>query len=107
VNKNDYVVGGFVRYNPKNELGLVGEVTDIGLRCWYSLGGTRAMTPYDIVESVDLTTAINGTFSNEYAKKSLIERHMRLLLGEDVSDLIDTNDISPEVQKLISEYKVE
>ena len=93
--------GTFVRYLPKNELGLVGEMKFNGARCWYHSGGTRAMTPYDIIEPITLDEVLQNTFSNEYAKASLIERHYRLHEGGDTSDLIDDPGIRPEVRQLL------
>ena len=98
----DLQPGDFVRYTIKNELGLVGEVTNRGARCWYHCGGTRAMTPFDSFEKITPLDAIFDDFSNNYARASLIERRERLLRGEDVSDLIDSTDISGYVQELLN-----
>ena len=95
------VPGSFVRYLPKNELGLIGEMRYIGARCWYHMGGTKATTPYDLIEAITLEEALTHTFSNEYCKASLLERHKRLMEGGDVSDLIDDSDIRSEVRKMI------
>lgn len=95
--------GGFVRYKMKNELGLVGEMKFNGARCWYHSGGTRAMTPYDLIEPITLEEVLENTFSNEYAKASLIERSLRVQEGGDTSDLIDDPEIRPEVRQLIKE----
>ena len=84
-----YEPGDFVRYKLKNELGLVGEVTPWGARCWYHLGGTKALTSFDDIELLSLTMVKKRQFSNNYAKQSLMTRRARLLRGEDVSDLID------------------
>lgn len=103
-NQNKQIaIGGFVRYKMKNELGLIGEMTFNGARCWYHMGGTRAMTPYDLIERISIEEVLENTFSNEYAKASLIERHYRLHEGGDTSDLIDDPGIRPEVRQLIKE----
>lgn len=95
--------GDFVRYTVKNELGLVDEVTEQGARCWYHLGGTRAMTSFDLIERIDPPDALHDDFSNNYARASLIERRYRLLHGGDVSDLIDHDDISEFVRGLMNQ----
>lgn len=95
--KNKYYVGQFVRYKMKNELGLIGEVNESGARVWYHLGGTRSMSPLDIIEPLTINEVFELTFSNEYAKASLIERQLRLNEGSDVSDLIDERHIRREV----------
>ena len=100
-------VGEFVRYRMKNQLGLVGEVTPRGCRVWYHTGGTRAMSPYQIIELITFQEVLNCTFENEYAKASLIERSTRLLEGGDVSDLIDTPDIRKGITTLLYEAKKE
>ena len=94
--------GDFIRYKVKNELGLVGEVTPLGVRCWYHCGGTRAMTPFEEIEKISNLDAIFDDFSNNYARASLIERRERLLRGEDVSDLIDDKDISDFVHDILN-----
>lgn len=86
-------IGSFVRYKPRNELGVVGELKFNGARCWWHIGGTRAMTPYDAIEHISYEDVLNGTFSNECAKASLIERSFRVHEGGDVTDLIDDKDI--------------
>lgn len=101
-NKDNLVVGDFVRYTVKNELGLVGEVLERGARCWYHTGGTRALSPCDIIEKISPLDAIFDDFSNNYARASLIERRERLLRGEDVSDLIDDKDISEQVHDILN-----
>lgn len=95
-------VGDFVRYTIKKELGLVGEVTEHGARCWWHLGGTRAMCPYEILEVIATDEAITGKFSNQYAKASLIERKYRLQEGGDVSDLIDRDEIRTEILEALN-----
>ena len=94
-------IGSFVRYKQKNELGVVSEMKFIGARCWYRLDGIRAMTPYEIIEPINIEQVLGTKFSNEYAKGSLIERSMRLIEGGDVSDLIDDCDVRPEIKKLL------
>lgn len=91
-------IGSFVRYKIKNKLGVVGELTFNGARCWYHSGGTREMSPYEIIERFSYEDVLNSTFSNEYAKASLIERHFRVHEGGDVSDLIDDKDIRPSIK---------
>lgn len=98
-------IGSFVRYKVKNELGVIGEMRFSGARCWYHLGGTRANSPYEIIEHIDLEDVLKTTFSNEYAKGSLIERSMRLIEGGDVSDLIDDCDVRPEIKRLLEERR--
>lgn len=93
--------GTFVRYLPKNELGLVGEMKFSGARCWYHMGGTKATTPYNLIEPISDAEAIAETFSNECCKASLLERHRRLMEGGDVSDLIDDADIRSEVRQAL------
>lgn len=60
------------------------------------------MSPFDVIEKIDPITALHDKFSNNYAKASLIERRERLLRGEDVSDLIDSTDISEYVHDLMN-----
>ena len=93
--------GTFVRYLPKNELGLIGEMRYIGARCWYHMGGTKATTPYDLIEAITLEEALTHTFSNEYCKASLIERSLRIQEDGDTSDLIDDADIRSEVRQAL------
>lgn len=95
----------YVRYKLKNELGLIGEVTAHGLRCWYHLGGTRALTNYEDVEVIDLRKVLATTFSNEYCKASLIERAHRLFTGGDVSDLIDDRNVRDAVIRLVKKWE--
>lgn len=95
--------GTFVRYTPKNELGLIGEMRYIGARCWYHMGGTKATTPYDLIETITLEEVLTHTFSNEYCKASLIERSLRIQEGGDTSDLIDDSDIRSEVRQLLQQ----
>jgi len=91
-------IGSFVRYKHKNQLGVVGEMTFNGARCWWHSGGTRAMAPYEIIERISYEDVLNSTFSNEYAKASLIERHFRVHEGGDVTDLIEGKDIRPSIK---------
>ena len=97
--------GTFVRYLPKNELGLIGEMRYIGARCWYHMGGTTATTPYDLIEPITLDEVLTHNFSNEYAKASLIERYLRVREGGDVSDLIDDRTIRDEVKYQVQQGK--
>lgn len=98
-------VGGFVRYKLKNELGLVGEITERSARVWYHMGGTRATTAFDLIEAIPVVEAQYSKFSNEYAKPSLFERRERLLKGGDISDLIDDKDIRPEIRQIFEAIK--
>lgn len=100
--------GSFVVYTMKNELGLVKRITDDGCFVWYHMGGTAAKSPFHIIEPIYPHQVLQNTFSNEYAKKSLIERRLRMLTGGDVSDLIDDDDIRRNLLfefKKISEYQ--
>ena len=99
-----FVVGGFVHYIPKNELGVVGSIKADGAGCWYHMGGTRAMTPYTIIEPLSIDEVLALTFVNEYAKPSLIERSCRVIEGGDVSDLIDDCDIRIAVIRVVQEH---
>ena len=98
-----YKVGDFVRYNMKNEVGLVGEVEDRGgaikLRCWWHTGGTRALIDTRQVNKLSLSEVLNNTFKNEYVKASLLERRARLFEGGDTTDLIDDNDVRVNFRK--------
>lgn len=98
-------VGTFVRYKMKNQLGLVGEVTERGARVWYHMGGTRALSPIEIIEAIPVTEAVYCKFENEYAKPSLFERRERLLNGGDTSDLIDYPDIRRSIQEMFNAIK--
>ena len=89
-------VGSFVRYKYKNELGVVKEVTEHGARVWYHSGGTTNMSPFHVIEVIDITEAVYSKFINDHQKASLFERRARLLKGGDVSDLIDDKDIRKE-----------
>lgn len=91
-------IGSFVRYKHKNQLGVVGELTFNGARCWWHTGGTRAMAPYEIIERISIEDVLTSTFSNEYAKASLIERHYRIHEGGDVSDLIEGKEIRTSIK---------
>ncbi len=93
----DYEVGVFVRYLPKNEIGLIGATSDIGAYCWYHIGGTRALTGFDLIAPISSEEAMESRFNNEYAKASLFERQARIFSGEDVSDLIDRDDIRESI----------
>lgn len=85
-----YKVGDFVRYIMKNEVGLVGEILDNNkVRCWWHMGGTRATIDTRMIEPLTIEQVREETFSNDYAKNSLIARRIILLQGGDVSDLID------------------
>lgn len=103
MSKPEMVPGSFVRYTIKNELGLIGEIRFNGARCWYHTGGTRSMSPYEIIEPITLEELLSETFSNEYAKASLIERSLRIQEGGDVSDLIDDAEIRTEVRQLLQQ----
>lgn len=91
--------GGFVRYLPKNEIGLVGKMSECGTKayCWFHTGGTRALTPFDILEPISNDEALCHRFNNEYAKASLFERQARLSEGGDVTDLIDRDGIRESI----------
>lgn len=95
-----YEVGDFVRYIIKNEVGLVGEVISDSnkIRCYWHMGGTRATASTEIVEPLTLEEVKSTTFSNDYAKQSLMERQMRLFEGGDVSDLIDDQDVRADLK---------
>lgn len=93
----EYKVGDFVRYSIKNEIGLIGEVTEQGARVWWHLGGTRALSPFHIIVPLSDSEILSKSFSNEYVKESLLERYLRLLEGKDVSDLIDERNIREDV----------
>lgn len=60
------------------------------------------MSPFNVIEKIEPFDAIFDDFSNNYARASLIERRERLLRGEDVSDLIDSTDISGYVHDLLN-----
>lgn len=95
--------GTFVRYILKDELGLVSDMVYAGARCWFHMGGTRAMTPYDMIEPITFDEVLSHDFSNEYCKTSLIERYLRIQEGRDVSDLIDREDVREEVVRLLQQ----
>lgn len=97
---NELKPGDFVRYLPKNELGLVGRVDEGGAFVWYHTGGTRAHTGFDMMEPICALTAIESRFNNEYAKASLFERQARLKEGKDVTDLIDDKGIRESISHL-------
>lgn len=96
--------GVFVKYN--NELGLVKEVDQSGLRCWWHSGGTTALIAVDMVESVTVNEAIGDDFDNWIARASLLERYQRLQDGGDVSDLIDTYDVRKGIKDMLEEISV-
>ena len=94
-----FEVGGLVRYTTKNELGVIGALDpNRGARVWYHMGATRSMSPFDIIEPITLNEALYSTFSNEYAKASLIERMYRVKERGDTTDLIDDAEIRPSVR---------
>ena len=86
--------GDYVRYKNKDEIGVVKEVFKSGnstcLRCWWHMGGTAATIDTNLVDKLTFDEVKNHTFSNEYAKNSLIIRRKLFLIGEDVSDLIES-----------------
>lgn len=90
-------VRDFVIYKPKSELGLVGKVDGDNLRCWFNIGGTKALVNVDLTEVISVEETMSTKFANEYAKLSLIERSFRLKEGGDVTDLIDDKDIRIEI----------
>ena len=103
--KKHLLPGTFVRYTIKNELGLIGEIRFNGARCWQHNVGTRSMSPYELIEPFTLEEVLSETFSNEYAKASLIERSLRIQEGGDVSDLIDDRTIRDEVKYQVQQGK--
>ena len=103
--KQQILPGTFVRYILKDELGLVSDMVYAGARCWFHMGGTRAMTPYDMIEPITFDEVLTHNFSNEYAKASLIERYLRVREGGDVSDLIDDRTIRDEVKYQVQQGK--
>lgn len=82
-------IGDFVTLEYINEVGLVGDVQEGYLRCWWHRGGTRAIIRTEDAEKLSLEEVKSRTFRNDHVKTSLLERRRRLLAGEDVSDLID------------------
>lgn len=90
-------IGDFVRYKEKNEIGLVGQIitnrNSTEYRCWWHLGGTRALINESLVERLSMPQVKTEIFANDYAKASLIERRNRLIAGDDVSDLIDVREL--------------
>lgn len=94
-------VGDFVRYKDKNEVGLVGDIKGDKLKCWWHTGGTRSTIDISQVDKLSLKSVVDGLFSNQYAKASLLERELRLRAGKDVSDLIDDKDIRPGITKVL------
>lgn len=82
-------VGDFVKVISMNELGLVGDVREGYLRCWWHRGGTRSVIKTKEVVKVSLEDVKKNTYQNERVKGSLLERRRRLFADEDVSDLID------------------
>lgn len=95
-------VGDFVNYKPENELGLVGAVDGEIIRCWFHMGGTKALVNPNDIELLTIGQAMGGEFSNEHIKASLAERALRLAEGEDVSDLIDEFDIRRDIVQMLN-----
>lgn len=96
--------GDFIVYLNKKEMGVVKEVlSDNKVRAWWHMGGTAATISTDQIITIDLFTAINNTFANDYAKGSLMERRLRLVeqIG-DTSDLIDDEDVRHSVKEIIT-----
>lgn len=91
-------IGSFVRFKPKNNLGVVGELRFSGARCWFYDTEMRSTAAYETIERISIEDVLTSTFSNEYAKASLIERHYRIHEGGDVSDLIEGKDIRPSIK---------
>ena len=80
----------------KNELGLIKRCDDTGCFVWYHTGGTAAKTHY---RDMELTDVSSNEYSSEYAVPSLFERYIRQQADRDVSDLIDSDDISDETKE--------
>lgn len=92
----------FVRYKDKNELGVVGLISEDVAWCWFHQGGTKAAIDLSKIETLSIWQVLKGDFSNNYAKKSLMERHLRLWQNYgDVSDLIDDTNVRIEIFALI------
>lgn len=90
-----------VIYKPKNEIGLVKEVISHDkVRVWYHTGGTSAVTPTKYLKYIATVKVYGTTFTNEYAKLSLLERQARMHENGDVSDLIDDNDVRDNIKKM-------
>lgn len=86
-------IGSFVRYKHKNQLGVVGELRFSGARCWFYDTEMRSTAAYETIERISYEDVLNGTFSNEQHKASLIERHFRIHEGGDVASMIYEKDI--------------
>lgn len=97
--------GDFIVYLNKKEIGVVKEVLQnwANVRAWWHMGGTASTISTDSIIVVDMFTVINNTFSNEYAKGSLMERRLRLVeqIG-DTSDLIDDEDVRKSIKEIIT-----
>lgn len=94
----------FVWYKEKNELGVVWTVSEDTAWCWFHMGGTRAAIDLKRIETLSIWQVLKGEFSNNYAKASLMERHLRLYQGYgDITDLLDERHIRDEINTLIQE----
>ena len=93
----------FVRYKPKNELGLIKKnAPGDSFFVWYHMGGTTQKTRLQDLEFFfDPSDILTTPFSNDYTKPSLFERFLRAIENPDhpsLSDLIDTlDDTRPNV----------
>ena len=86
-------IGSFVHNKLSNELGVVGEMRFNGARCWTNNGIAKSIIPYGPIERISYEDVLNGTFSNEQHKASLIERHFRVHEGGNVASMIYEKDI--------------
>lgn len=91
--------GDFIRYEMKNEVGLVKRVEGDKIRAWWHLGGTSAIIDKNLTKRLSLSEVLNEKFTNDYCKESLLERKVRLNEGGDVSDLIDERHIRKNLRK--------
>lgn len=105
--------GMMVKYIARNEIGLISEVkterhpgAPTAITCWWHTGGTRSVVDPELIEVLTMSDILLTTFENEYAKASLIERQLRLLEEDGLTDdLIDDRDIRPFVKDLLTGVK--
>lgn len=94
--------GSLVSFIGKNKLGVISELTFIGAKCWFQSNNEKQSAPYELLIPLSVEEATKITFINDYAKASLIERHLRIKEDREIPDLITYRDVREEVKKLLS-----
>lgn len=100
--KPRFEIGQLVIFGPKNRLGVISELTFIGAKCWFYSNNEKSSIPYELLLPIIVKDAVKHKFENDYAKASLIERHLRIKENFEVPDLITYQDVREEIKELLS-----